>query len=362
MIDVHFWKDKKVFITGHTGFKGSWLTLWLSSLGATVTGFALKPPTQPNLFELCHLQEVCTSHDGDIRNKEQLFQALHAAAPDIVFHLAAQPLVRASYQHPLETYEINTLGTLYLLEAIRKATLMGVPIKAVINVTSDKCYDNQEWSWGYRETDQLGGADPYSNSKACAELVTACYRQSFFPPSTYFRHQVALATVRAGNVIGGGDWAKDRLVPDCIHALMQGNVLKIRYPQAIRPWQHVLEPLAGYLLLGQKLLEEGVAFGTAWNFGPAEQDLKSVEWIARELCTQWGSPPLIQIEQGNQPPESQLLKLDSSQARQKLQWLPRWNVELVIRKVVEWFKAFQSGQDVREICLQQIKSYIGGGE
>ncbi|MDF2790550.1 MAG: CDP-glucose 4,6-dehydratase, partial [Neobacillus sp.] len=262
MVNQDFWKNKNVFVTGHTGFKGSWLSLWLHSLGANVTGYSLTPPTTPSLFQLCQLEQVIPTHYGDIRDQKALENALHSATPDIVIHMAAQPLVRASYVNPVETYATNVMGTVNLLESVRTAVQKGINIKAVVNVTTDKCYSNQEWPWGYREHDTLGGYDPYSNSKACSELVTDAYRNSFF------QGKVGIGSARAGNVIGGGDWAVDRLLPDCFRTLQTGGTIKIRNPYAIRPWQHVLDPLSGYLSLAEKLYSEGKTFAEGWNFGP----------------------------------------------------------------------------------------------
>jgi len=358
-MDPLFWKGKKIFVTGHTGFKGSWLCLWLHALGASVTGYSLAPPTEPNLYRLCRLEDwVTTSHLADIRNFNSLSTALQHAAPDLIFHFAAQPLVRQSYQNPLESYQTNIMGTVHLLEAVRRAANRGIPIKAVINVTSDKCYENQEWIWGYRETDPLGGKDPYSNSKACAELVTASYRETFFKDSD---HSVAVATVRAGNVIGGGDWAKDRLVPDVLRSFLEEKPVRVRYPKAVRPWQHVLEPLHGYLLLAQKLVVEGGTFAEAWNFGPDEQDVRTVEQVVKDLCEKWGGNASYELEQGNHPHEARILKLDSSKAKLRLGWHPQWDLDMALTKVIEWIKAYQHKEDLRLICLKQIDEFVSGG-
>ncbi len=357
MIDKEFWRGKKVFITGHTGFKGSWLCLWLHSLGADVTGFSLDPPTEPSLFKLCNIKELTTTIIGDIRNSEALSSALIAADPEIVFHMAAQPIVRASYQNPIETYETNVMGTIHLFEAVRKAVDRKKTIKAVVNITSDKCYENKEWDWGYREIDPLGGYDPYSNSKACSELVTSSFRSSFFNPKSYHLHGVALASARAGNVIGGGDWAADRLVPDCIRALLKGQEIDVRNPNAIRPWQHVLDPLSGYLLLAQKLCLEGVVYAEGWNFGPRDDDTKSVEWIVKKICNKWEPVAPYQIKKGHYEHEAHFLKLDCSKSKQKLEWSPRWNLDHAIEKVLEWTRAYMNQQSLRDICLKQIKEY-----
>ncbi|MCM3571055.1 CDP-glucose 4,6-dehydratase [Neobacillus mesonae] len=360
MVDLNFWKNKKVFITGHTGFKGSWLCLWLHLMGTKVTGYSLKPPTNPNLFELCKLGELIPSYEADIRNKEALTQAIFDAAPDIVIHMAAQPIVRTSYKNPVETFEVNMMGTVNVLEAVRTVTGKGKPIIAVLNVTTDKCYQNFEWSWGYREMDRLGGHDPYSASKACSELITDSYRNAFFNPEKYDIHGVALASARAGNVIGGGDWAADRLIPDCIKSVFKEEKIKIRFPKSIRPWQHVLEPLHGYLILLQKLFKDGPEFNGAWNFGPNDQDIKPVEWVVQQFCKKWGERAIYEIGEDNQlsPVEACLLKLDCSKAKQRLGWYPVWDLDTTIDKIVEWNRTFEQKHDPREICMNQIKEYI----
>jgi CDP-glucose 4,6-dehydratase len=274
-----FWDGKKVFMTGNTGFKGSWMSLWLLSMGAQVSGYALKPCGEQYLFNLCGLSRMMPTCFGDVANLNLLQKAMREVQPEIVFHLAAQPLVRVSYQEPVHTYQTNVLGTVHLLEAVRNCR----SVRAVVNVTTDKCYDNQEWFWGYRETEPLGGYDPYSSSKACAELVTAAYRSSFFPPQDYWQHGMAIATARAGNVIGGGDWAEERLLTDIMRAFLAAKPIIIRSPKSIRPWQHVLEPLSGYLVLAEKLYQEGPTYGEAWNFGPTDQDSRTVEWIVNYL-------------------------------------------------------------------------------
>ncbi|MED4753923.1 CDP-glucose 4,6-dehydratase [Brevibacillus choshinensis] len=357
MIDKAFWKNKNVFITGHTGFKGSWLCLWLHSLGANITGFSLPPPTNPSLFHLCGIDSFVHSIIGDVRSKRSLQEALVQAQPEIVIHMAAQPLVRASYDIPCETYEINVMGTVNLLEAVRLATRNGSGIKAVINVTTDKCYENKEWAWGYREEDVLGGVDPYSNSKACSELVTMSYRNSFFHPDDYSAHGVGIASARAGNVIGGGDWATDRLIPDFIRALLGGAKLKIRNPGAIRPWQHVLEPIGGYLLLAQKLCEDGKRFSQSWNFGPREQDAQTVEWIVNQLCIKWGENAAFEIVPDAKWHEAHYLKLDCSKARSLLRWKPKWNLDQALDRIVDWTRAYQQEKDLRALCLTQIEEY-----
>ncbi|MEN6414748.1 MAG: CDP-glucose 4,6-dehydratase [Veillonellales bacterium] len=354
MISKEFWQDKKVFITGHTGFKGSWLCLWLYSLGAKVTGYALQPPTTPSLFELCKIEGLVSHIIGDVRDAEALNNAMNKVQPEIVIHMAAQPLVRDSYKIPAETYTINVMGTVHLFEAVRQCK----SVKAVVNVTTDKCYENKEWLWGYRENEPMGGYDPYSNSKACSELVTASYRNSFFHPSKYAEHGVAIASARAGNVIGGGDWAADRLIPDCINSLLYNKRIYIRSPQAIRPWQHVLEPLSGYLMLAQKLYEEGIPFAEGWNFGPNDSDSKPVEWIVQKMCEQWGGNASYEIDTSPQPHEASYLKLDCSKARMRLAWEPRWNLEQALSKIIEWVSAYRENQNMRDVCLQQIKQYV----
>lgn len=359
-IEQDFWRNKKVFVTGHTGFKGTWLCLWLHSLGASVTGYALHPPTQPNLYGLCRMDDLINSNIADIRKPVLLSAALSDCEPDIVIHMAAQPLVRVSYEDTAETYDTNIMGTVHLLEAVRKAVHSGIPIRSVINVTTDKCYNNQEWIWGYRESDPLGGNDPYSNSKACSELITACYREAYFNPEAYPIHKVSIATARAGNVIGGGDWAKDRLIPDSIRALQQGVPIKIRYPLAVRPWQHVLEPLYGYLLLAQELTESGSPYAQAWNFGPNDDAVEPVEQVVKRLCEVWGNNAGYQIDKGVHPHEAHYLKLDCSKAKEKLGWYPRWNLDTALTKTVEWVKAYQQQRDIRELCLNQIRDYVKG--
>lgn len=353
MLDKSFWKGKKVFLTGHTGFKGSWLSLWLHSMGADVTGYALDPPTEPSLFALCKIGEVVNSNIADIRDGESLKKAMLAADPEIVIHMAAQPLVRDSYKNPVGTYSINVMGTVNLFEAVRACK----NIKAVINVTTDKCYENKEWVWGYRENEPMGGYDPYSSSKACSEIVTAAYRRSFFNPDDYAKHGVALASARAGNVIGGGDWAADRLIPDCIKAILKGERIVIRNPMAIRPWQHVLEPLSGYLVLAQKLYEGGPRYADAWNFGPADDDARPVEWIVKAICAKWGGNATYEIDTGKHPHEAHYLKLDCSKAKAELRWRPRWNLEKAIDAIIGWTKAYKENRDLRKVCIEQIEDY-----
>ena len=349
-----FWSGKKVFITGHTGFKGSWLCLWLHKLGAEVHGYALEPPTQPSLFELAHVADLLTSHQvADIRDGVVLSAAIQRVQPEIVIHMAAQPLVRESYQIPAETYATNVMGTVNLLESIRQCP----SVKSVVNVTTDKCYENKEWVWAYRENEPMGGFDPYSSSKACSELVTAAYRQSFFNPQQYEEHGVALASARAGNVIGGGDWAKDRLIPDCIDALLANKTIRIRNPYSIRPWQHVLEPLSGYISLAQKLYESGPDYAEGWNFGPSDEDAKSVEWIVKRLCDQWGGGACYEIDSGDHPHEAHYLKLDCSKAHMRLNWQPRWGLSKTLSVILEWVAGYKADENIYEICLKQIDEY-----
>ena len=353
MIDKYFWRGKKVFITGHTGFKGSWLCLWLYLLKADITGFALKPPTNPNLFGLCKIDKLTTSITSDVRDYKSLAKAIKAVRPDIIIHMAAQSLVRESYKNPVDTYSINVMGTVNLFEAVRNTD----GVKAVINVTTDKCYENREWFWGYRENEPMGGYDPYSNSKACSELITSAYRNSFFNPKNYNSHGVGIASVRSGNVIGGGDWSADRLMPDCVRALLDKKRIVLRNPNAVRPWQHVLEPLSGYLLLAQKLYNNGPKYSEGWNFGPDEGDAKPVEWIVKKICEKWGQNASYKIDKGEHPHEAHYLKLDCSKAKEKLGWYPRWNLEKAIDSVIEWTQAYQENKDVIKACLKQIEEY-----
>jgi CDP-glucose 4,6-dehydratase len=350
---MEFWQGKKVFLTGHTGFKGSWLCLWLSRLGAHITGYALEPPTDPSLFELARVGELVDSCIADVRDLERLKAEMLRASPDVVIHMAAQPLVRDSYRIPVETYSINVMGVVHLLEAVRSCP----GVKAVVNVTTDKCYENREWVWGYRENEPLGGFDPYSNSKGCSELVTASYRSSFFNPGCFSKHGVGLASARAGNVIGGGDWAGDRLIPDIIRAILAGDPVRIRNPHAIRPWQHVLEPLSGYLALAQRLYEDGAEYAESWNFGPADEDARPVEWIVQRMCRQWGAGARYEIDDGDHPHEAHYLKLDCSKARSGLGWHPRWNLEKALDSIIGWTQSYRSGDDLQKICLEQIADY-----
>jgi CDP-glucose 4,6-dehydratase len=354
LVDAEFWKGKTAFVTGHTGFKGGWLSLWLQALGAKVTGYALAPATDPSLFTLARVAEGMTSIIGDVRDAARLEDALASERPQIVFHMAAQALVRPSYAHPVETYATNVMGTAHVLEAVRK--VQGV--RAVVSVTSDKCYENREWVWGYRENESMGGYDPYSSSKGCAELVTAAYRSSFFPPADHARHGVAVASARAGNVIGGGDWAQDRLVPDFVRAIVRGEAMPVRNPGAVRPWQHVLEPVHGYLMLAQKLWSDGPRYSEAWNFGPDDESARNVETVVTTLAAQWGGGARWRLETaGGQPHEANYLKLDCSKAKTRLNWHPRWRLEAALAATAAWYKAWSAGADMRAFTLEQIRGY-----
>jgi CDP-glucose 4,6-dehydratase len=348
-----FWKGRRVFLTGHTGFKGSWLSLWLDALGADVTGWALDPPTQPNLFEQAHVAQTLRSRRGDIRDFAQVKSALAECRPEVVIHMAAQSVVRRSYDDPIDTYSSNVMGTVHVLEAVRQ--LKGPCV--IVNVTSDKCYDNREWVWGYRENEPMGGRDPYSNSKGCAELVTTAYRESFFPLDAVDRHGVLLASARAGNAIGGGDWTSDQLIPDLIRAFVARRSCLIRNPAAIRPWQFVLEPLRGYLMLAERLSEGNIRFASGWNFGPAEGDAKPVSWIADELVSSWGEGASWTQDPAVHPHEAHYLKLDTSKARQDLGWRPLLPLKSGLQWIVEWYRALEGGDDIQRLTRAQIERY-----
>jgi CDP-glucose 4,6-dehydratase len=348
-VDPAFWAGKRVFLTGHTGFKGSWMSLWLQQMGAEVTGFALAPPTDPSLFEVARVAEGMTSIIGDIRDRETLEAALVGADPEVVIHMAAQPLVRASYDDPVGTYATNVMGSVHLLEAVRKSP----SVHACVVVTTDKCYENREWVWGYREDEAMGGYDPYSSSKGCAELVTAAYRQSFFSGDS----TAAIASGRAGNVIGGGDWAIDRLIPDILRAIADGEKVLIRNPLAIRPWQHVLEPVSGYLILAQALWENPAAAAEAWNFGPHDDDARPVQWIVERMCTAWGDNAGWTHDQSVQPHEARYLKLDISKARSGLGWGPRWSLGETLESIVDWHRAWLSGADMHTHCNAELERF-----
>ncbi len=353
-VNPSFWKGKSVFLTGHTGFKGSWLSLFLSSLGAKVSGYALTPDTTPNLFTVLNLQDLLEhSQISDIRDLGTLQKAVNRVRPDIVIHMAAQPLVRYSYRYPVETYAINVMGTVNLLESLRSVD----SVRATVVVTTDKCYENTERLVGYQEHEPMGGHDPYSSSKGCVELVTDAYRKSFFSVDQFAQHQHAIASARAGNVIGGGDWSVDRLIPYAIKAFEAGRALSIRNPLATRPWQHVLEPLSGYLVLAQALYEKGAAFAQGWNFGPTDSDARSVLSVVDLLISAWGSPASWVQDASEHPHEAHSLKLDITKARKQLGWVPKWNLETAIEQIVQWQKAYQNKQDMKAISLAQIQSY-----
>ena len=348
-VDTSFWKDKKVFLTGHTGFKGSWLSLWLQNMGALVKGYSLNINTTPSLFTQANVAAEMESEIGDIRNLEQLTGSMVSFNPDILIHMAAQPLVRLSYQEPVDTYTTNVIGTVNVLEAARKCSAL----KAIVSVTTDKCYENKEWDWGYRENEPMGGHDPYSSSKGCAELVTSAYRRSFFSSED----TASLASARAGNVIGGGDWAEDRLIPDILRAFEKSEPVVIRNPLSTRPWQHVLEPLSGYLILAQELYLYGDEFAEGWNFGPIDEDCKPVSWILDRMVTYWGNDASWNLDKNNNPHEAGFLKLDCSKASNRLKWKPKWDLQLTLKSIVDWHQLYTNGGDIKKQCLKEINTY-----
>jgi CDP-glucose 4,6-dehydratase len=352
VMNPEFWRKRKVLITGHTGFKGSWLSLWLQNLRAEVVGYALPPPTQPSLFDLARIGKGMESLQGDILDLESLGSAIQEHKPEIVFHLAAQSLVRRSYEDPVGTYATNVLGTVHLLQAVRNAS----SVRSVVVVTSDKCYENRGDQRAYRETDRLGGADPYSNSKAAAELATAAFRESFFSKKGA-GVKPGVASARAGNVIGGGDWAADRLIPDVMRAALEDKELLVRNPHAVRPWQHVLDPLNGYLLLAQNLWQHPEEFSESWNFGPDERETKSVAAVLDRVRELWAADIRWRVDDGSHPHEAQYLKLDCTKARTKLGWKPQWNFDSALEATIQWYKAYQSRQELREVAENQIRSY-----
>jgi CDP-glucose 4,6-dehydratase len=346
-----FWTGRRVLVVGHTGFKGSWLSIWLHRLGARVAGLSLPPPTTPSLFELAGLQDLISTNFGDIRDLAVVTDAMRNWRPEIIFHLAAQALVRRSYREPVETYATNVMGTVHVLESVRTAP----SVETVVVVTSDKCYENREWLWPYRETEAMGGYDPYSSSKGCAELVTSAYRRSFYSASA--GRSVGIATARAGNVVGGGDWSEDRLLPDCMRALSAGRQIEIRNPHAIRPWQHALEPLCGYLILAERLNADSESFGDAWNFGPAEDDARPVSWIASQIVEQWGSNAGWSLVTKDAPHEATYLRVDASQARMRLGWAPRLRLEDALDWTVTWHRRLNSGEPALALSDEQIARY-----
>jgi CDP-glucose 4,6-dehydratase len=348
-----FWRGKRILVTGHTGFKGSWLCLWLQRCGASVCGYSLDPPTQPNLFDAAQVGNGMTSITGDVRDLEHLKAAITKHQLEIVIHMAAQSLVRHSYSNPVETYATNVMGTVNMLEAVRQTD----SVKVVLIITSDKCYENKEWLWGYRENDPMGGHDPYSSSKGCAELIATAYRKSYFSNADNLCRNVAVASTRAGNVVGGGDWAPDRLIPDIMNAFMENQPVNIRYPNAIRPWQHALEPLRGYLRLAEKLWHHGNKFAGAWNFGPNDEDSRPVSWIANYLSNLWGGSARWELDSAQHPHEATYLKLDCSKAKSLLNWAPKLTLPTTLEWIVEWYRAYLQKKDMREVTETEISRY-----
>lgn len=349
-VNTTFWKNKKVFLTGHTGFKGSWLSIWLQSMGVILKGYSLEPNTDPNLFTLARVSEFMESEIGDIRDLDHISKSMIDFNPDILIHMAAQPLVRLSYQNPVDTYTTNVMGTVNVLEAARNCS----NLRAIVSVTTDKCYENKEWDWGYRENEPMGGKDPYSSSKGCAELVIAAYRHSYFSTNA----TASLASARAGNVIGGGDWAEDRLIPDILIAFEKSHEVIIRNPLSTRPWQHVLEPLSGYLVLAENLFEFGDTYAEGWNFGPKDEDCKPVSWILDKMVRKWGEGACWKHDTSNNPHEARFLKLDCSKAANRLKWKPKWNLEEVLDSIIDWHQSYLSGKDVKKDCLNEINKYL----
>lgn len=354
VVDRAFWSGRRVFLTGHTGFKGSWLALWLQAMGAELKGYALPPETTPDLFGVARVADGMESEFGDIRDLDRMRDSMTRFDPEVVIHMAAQPLVRLSYRDPVGTYATNVMGTVNVLEAARACG----SLRAIVAVTTDKCYENREWPWGYRENEPMGGHDPYSNSKGCAELVCAAYRNSFFSAPG----AAGLASARAGNVIGGGDWAEDRLVPDILRAIDAGQPVRIRNPLSTRPWQHVLEPLSGYLLLAERLAGDGARFAEGWNFGPRDEDARPVQWIVDRMIELWGAGASWERDEGFQPHEARFLKLDISKAREAMGWQPRWSLGTALGRIVNWHRAWRDGADMRAVCVDEIESYAAAGD
>ena len=348
----NIFKNKTVLVTGHTGFKGSWLCIWLKEIGAHIVGYALEPYTEKDNFVVTGLRHQIAHITGDVRDYQKLKKVFEKYQPEIVFHLAAQPVVRESYINPKETYDINVCGTVNMLECCR----LTESVRVIVNITSDKCYENREWIWGYRENDPMGGHDPYSSSKGCSELVTAAYRKSFFNPDDYRVHRKSLASARAGNVIGGGDWQKDRIIPDCIRALESNKPIEIRNPDATRPWQHVLEPLSGYLLLASRMYEEPQKFCGAWNFGPNYDSIILVGTVADKVVAKWGGGSWVNLSNENAPYEAKLLNLDISKANSYLKWFPAWDIDKTVEKTVDWYKEYKK-EDPYRICMSQIEEF-----
>lgn len=349
-LNPSFWDGKRVLITGHTGFKGSWLSIWLNSMGAVLRGAALEPATAPSMFKIANIENIIDSCILDIRDLKNVRECIAAFQPEIIFHMAAQPLVRLSYEQPLETYETNVMGTLNVLEAARSVGC----VRSIVNITTDKCYENREWEWGYRENEPMGGHDPYSSSKGCVEIASESYRRSFLNTQG-----IAMATARAGNVIGGGDWSLHRLLPDILRSIEANKPVVVRNPNSIRPWQHVLEPLSGYLILAENLHgERGLEFSEGWNFGPIDQDARPVQWIVEKVCNDWSPEATWRIESGDHPHEASFLKLDISKARQRLNWSPRWNLEVALEKTIAWQRAWNNGDDMFGVSLEQIDNFV----
>jgi CDP-glucose 4,6-dehydratase len=352
-MDLNFWRGRRVFITGHTGFKGSWLCLWLQRLGADVTGYALPPPTKPSLYEVARVGAGMNSVEGDVRDHKALRSAIEKVQPEIVIHMAAQSVVRQSYDDPIDTYSTNVMGTVSVLDAVRALRQR----TAVVNVTTDKVYHNHEWVWGYRETDTLGGHDPYSNSKACSELATQSYKDSFFSKDANEATRKLIATARAGNVIGGGDWTRDQLIPDAVAAFNQKRPVVLRSPKAVRPWQHVLDCLGGYMTLAERLYREGDPFAESWNFGPRVEDVLTVQEIVERLIARWPDKATWSLDQGAHPHEAGYLRLDTSKTMMRLGWMPKLELPEALDWITEWYGRFFQGVDARALCIEQIQRF-----